>query len=316
MVSEKVGGRIGVPSEQGKKTVAKGMATAKKKRETDWEPVPGYTYREINGFRLLIHNTVLEEHEKSTDRRKPLEALELELTMLVCDLPPKAADVVRRLPIWVQWNEHRERMVGGDMKSFTACYHPGNKLTQRYRYDTLEKAVKSNCMEILTMKSLTAEHQGEHHRCVLLHEFTHAVHYHLFDYENPHIKAAYAQAKSKKLYEGRYAIANEKEYFAEVSCAYFDHLDYPPHTREELKKYDRVGYRMMELTWGTPEEIEQAQKPEKEKAAMQKFTAAKRLLGQREKRQEVIGALQAILAESPNTPAAREAEKLLNKIKR
>jgi hypothetical protein len=93
-------------------------------------------------------------------------------------------------------------------------------------------------------------------------------------------------------------------------------LDYPPHTREELKKYDRVGYRMMELTWGTPEEIEQAQKPEKEKAAMQKFTAAKRLLGQREKRQEVIGALQAILAESPNTPAAREAEKLLNKIKR
>ena len=73
-------------------------------------------------------------------------------------------------------------------------------------------------------------------------------------------RQAYQQAVDRKLYEEpggsngssrkQYARANDREYFAELSCAYFDRLSYYPQTREELKKYDPTGYRVMELTWG------------------------------------------------------------------
>jgi hypothetical protein len=281
----------------------KGRPAAKKAK--DIEPVPGYTYREINGFRLLVNNTVLEQNERSTQRRKPMDALELELAMVARDLPPRAVAVLRTVPIWIEWHTSDANVV--------AVYRSGNKPNKRYRYDSLEHAVKSNCVEVVRMDSLTAEHQGEKHRCVLLHEFTHAVHHHLFDYDNPAIKAAYAHARSQGLYAGQYAATNEREYFAELSCAYFDHLGYHPETREELKTYDPTGYHMMELTWGTPKEIEQAQRPEREKIAMLRFSAAKKLLRDKPRKHEAISGLRAVIEEYPNTRAAKEAKKVLNK---
>jgi hypothetical protein len=283
----------------------KGRAAAKNVKEV--EPVPGYKYREIDGFRLLVNNTVLEQNEKSTQRRKPMDTLELELAMIARDLPPKAVTVLRLIPTWVEWHASDGNVV--------AQYRSGNKPNKRYRYESLEHAVKSNCVEIVRMDSLTAEHQGDQHRCVLLHEFTHAVHHHLFDYDNPTIKAAYAHAKSQGLYAGQYAATNEREYFAEISCAYFGHLHYRPKTREELQTYDPTGYRMMELTWGTPEEIERAQKPEREKNAMFRFNAAKKLLRDKQRKHEALSDLRTVIKEYPNTRAAKEAKKVLDKEK-
>ena len=57
-----------------------------------------------------------------------------------------------------------------------------------------------------------------------------------------------------------YASRNEREYFAELTCAYFDCLDYPPHNRKEMKVVDSVGYELMMKAWGTPEQIEQRKK--------------------------------------------------------
>ncbi len=107
------------------------------------------------------------------------------------------------------------------------------------------------------MESLTTEHQPQcdSGRCVLLHELSHAVHHHLFNSNNPQIKAAYDQAIARGLYRGRYASTNQREYFAELSCAYFDKLAYRPHSQEELKQYDPIGYRLMEMCWGTQEQI-------------------------------------------------------------
>ena len=56
---------------------------------------------------------------------------------------------------------------------------------------------------------------------------------------------------SRGLYRGQYAGENDHEYFAEISCAYFNFLEYTPHNRSELRKYDSMGYRLMESTWGS-----------------------------------------------------------------
>jgi hypothetical protein len=283
------------------------------KGQVDWEPVPGYKYRSIDGFNLLVNKTVLEEDQKSTSRRKPMQVLELELDLLVGELPPRAVVVLRDIPIWVEWDKTIEvdsnAPRGGRA---VAQYHPGNTRLHHYSYTSLESKVKSNAVEIVSMKLLTAEHQGERHRSVLLHEITHAVHHHLFDFDNPHIKAAYQNAMSKGLYAGEYASTNEREYFAEVSCAYFGHLDYAPHNTEELKRYDAVGYQMMELTWGTPEVIAAAIRVEMDKQAMPKLAHARRLLANKKKHADAVAALEAIVKTYPGTKAAADAKKVLD----
>jgi hypothetical protein len=284
------------------------------KAQADWEPVPGYKYRSIDGFNVLVNKTVLEEDAKSTDRRKPMSVLELELDLLVGELPPRAVVVLRDIPIWVEWDKTVEvdnnAPRGGRA---VACYHPGNTRLQHYSYATLESKVKSNAVEIVSLQLLTAEHQGNRHRSVLLHEITHAVHHHLFGDDNPHIRAAYQNAMSHGLYAGEYASTNEKEYFAEVSCAYFGHLDYAPHNTEELQHYDPTGYQMMELTWGTPEVIAAAIKVEMNKLAMPKLAHARRLLANKKKLDDAVALLEAIVKNYPGTKAAADAKKVLDK---
>ena len=281
------------------------------KAAVDWEPVPGYKYRMILGFNVLIQRAVFEAQAASTARRKPLEVLELELSMLVHELPPRAVELLRQILIWVEWDK-MEIAPGAEQRA-VAVYHPGNNFKHRYAYTSAESFVKSNAVEILTMKKLCEEHQGDNHRMVLLHEVTHAVHHHLFDFDNPTIKLAYKNAMDNLLYQGQYASTNHKEYFAEVSCAYFSHLHYKPKTREELKSYDPVGYHMMELTWGTPEFIAKAKKIEAEKESIPKLTAARLLLAHKNRVPDGIVALEALIREYPDTKAAGIAKKLLEK---
>src|SRR5581483_12176340 len=122
--------------------------------------------------------------------------------------------------------------------------------------------LKANSVDIIDMRAVMAEHQPsvKRERCVLLHELAHAVHFQLLGSKNMTIRLAYQQAMDRKLYDPArntdnqiftpYARVNEYEYFAELSCAYFSKLNYFPYTRENLRKYDPTGYRMMELTWG------------------------------------------------------------------
>jgi hypothetical protein len=76
---------------------------------------------------------------------------------------------------------------------------------------------------------------------------------------NVEIVAAYQQAKNAGLYAnvasidgsvGRaYALTDEKEYFAELTEAYFLKNDFFPFNREELRKYDPNGYALIERLW-------------------------------------------------------------------
>jgi hypothetical protein len=122
-------------------------------------------------------------------------------------------------------------------------------------------AYKANNIEILNMRHLTEKWQPgkPSEQIVLLHEMCHAVHSHILGNKNPIIMAAYNQAMDRQLYQdvkhesGRsaraYASTSDHEYFAELSCAYLDRCAWYPFTREELKEYDAVGFKLMEEIW-------------------------------------------------------------------
>ena len=46
-----------------------------------------------------------------------------------------------------------------------------------------------------------------------------------------------------------YALTNYKEYFAELSEAYFGTNDYFPFNRSELQSFDPIGYEMVHQAW-------------------------------------------------------------------
>jgi hypothetical protein len=69
-------------------------------------------------------------------------------------------------------------------------------------------------------------------------------------YQNAKAAGLYAQVKSVDGSVGAaYALTNEKEYFAEITEAYFLKNDFFPFTREELRTYDPGGYALVEALW-------------------------------------------------------------------
>jgi hypothetical protein len=212
------------------------------------DAVEGYKRHTIEGFTLLVNQAVLDA-DASGFERKPLDVLELELKTVSRLMTPKALGVLRKLLIWVEWDE-RQPVSNGRDGTAVAVYYGGHQLS------LVRKGMhplKSKSVTILSMKSLTAAHQPKTDAggCVLLHEIAHAVHDNLLGWENPTIKAAYRLAMERKLYDkSQYVSTNEAEFFAELTCAYFDQLEYHPRTRDHLKKLDPASFKMLDAVWG------------------------------------------------------------------
>src|SRR5262245_55982273 len=199
-------------------------------------PIPGYKHRSIEGFDVLLHSKVLEHSDDAQFKRKPLDVLELELNTITHVMQPWQVKVLRGIVSWVEWDDEDDPDHGFAVAKYYGVW--GDRALWSLRND--KHPLKANNVEIISLKSLTREHQPgvKQERCVILHELSHAVHLHLMTRFDADIKAAYRQALERGLYDqalnvyGKkvrpYARTNDKEYFAELSCAYLNKLDYFP----------------------------------------------------------------------------------------
>jgi hypothetical protein len=95
----------------------------------------------------------------------------------------------------------------------------------------------------------------------LFHELAHACQLQQWPENQPDIMQAWEHARDNKLYRNvrdletrrtiasAYALTNQLEYFAELSCMYFVKCNYEPADKSKLKKYDPVGYEMVRKIW-------------------------------------------------------------------
>ena len=93
----------------------------------------------------------------------------------------------------------------------------------------------------------------------------HAYQFLVLGEDHPAAQKAYRKAMDAGLYQSvahvhgektkAYAATNYKEYFADLTEAYFGKNDFFPFNREELKKYDPTGYRLMQDVWGQPRDV-------------------------------------------------------------
>jgi hypothetical protein len=211
--------------------------------------VEGYKTYLVQGFTVLIADDVFGEAAAKFER-PPLEVLDRELGTVVRVVNAKSAAALRRLIIWVEWDDADKAMENGRPGTAVAVYRGGSP--QAMAAGGLHP-LKANTVDVLNMKSLTVEHQPKRDsgRCVLLHEFAHAVHSQLLGRDNPAIREAFAQAMQRKLYDlkTQYAATNPQEFFAELSCCYLDSLNYFPKTRDDLKSHDPATYKLMQTVW-------------------------------------------------------------------
>jgi hypothetical protein len=283
--------------------------------------IPGYQFKKIEGFDVLISDEVIKNNDNSEWKRKPLDVLELELGTVSRVLPKRVETVLRSIVVWVEWEDRDDPDFGGAVAKYYGLF--GGNLAG-WALSKNKHPGKANNVEIIDMKSLAKEHQPDQkfERCVLLHEFAHAVHFHIVGANNQIVAQTYNKAMARDLYEsakdvnGRtikpYARTNDHEYFAELTCCYINKLHYYPNTRDELKAHDPDGFKLMEKVWGKGDKLDVLIKNENDKAALDRLSKAKALAIEKKKPEAKL-LLNKIVEYFPKSPAATEAKKLLEK---
>jgi hypothetical protein len=225
-------------------------------------PISGYKSETIEGFHVLLAASVLAHNDDPIYQRKPLAVLKRELAIVAGSLPSRAVSALRSILIWVEWYDAEDPDIGNNIVAKYYSVGGGPSGRAAWSLSKRKHPLKANNVEIINMQSVTMEHQPgvKWERCIIPHELAHAVHYQIFGAHNARIRLDYKKAVDRRLYDRSwdayrrpvtptYARKNEFEYFAELSCAYFNRLQYYPFTREDLRKHDPDGYKLMVDVW-------------------------------------------------------------------
>jgi hypothetical protein len=224
---------------------------------------PGEPYHalELQGFPVRVDNTWRQSDPEAYEQ--VISTLNQDLETIARIVPPPALAALRTRTIWIEG----ETGIAAD--TFTGrglTFHPAREwLTEHGLLPEKAGGVEiSNAQDYLEWR--------QHQPFMVLHELAHAYHW-LLGFERPDVVQTYEYAKAAGLYEEvdyvlatggekrrAYALTNPKEYFAELSEAYFGRNDFFPYTREELREYDPAGYALVERLWHLDPAAIQAQR--------------------------------------------------------
>lgn len=176
-----------------------------------------------------------------------LVLLEAKLRDISTLLPQDRVEQLRKVPIWLDLDH-------GELTSMQ--YHPSADWLEDHGYSrALAKAVHIPVAAVF----LDAKHQHVQPWCVL-HELAHAYHDQVLGFADARVLAAfqrYAQSgRGKRVLhvDGRmvrhYAMTNEKEFFAEMTEAYFGTNDFFPFVFGELKQAEPEIFTLLREIWG------------------------------------------------------------------
>lgn len=213
-----------------------------------------YERRRMQGYSVMIPLASVADPNRTGVLAQAVELLDRKLADMDALVAKPFSDFFKRRRIWCEFGS-------GSTTGGAAEHHPNREwLRNNGRY-----VEKYNCVEISNLESFVYA-CGSNQPLMILHEYAHAYHFSFSDaYTNQAgVLAAYNNAVNAGLYtnvdyigaDGQvskrgtaYALTNEKEFFAENTEAYFDGNEFYPHTRAQLKEYDRLTWELMEYIW-------------------------------------------------------------------
>lgn len=207
------------------------------------DPVSAYHQKNIRGWDVFVHKTLLREEKETGDAA--LELIDYQLYEIQRRLPEHAVAAMQKIPIWLESDN--------TITNPCAAYHVSADWLGENGF--LREKAKS--VEISNAKTFLEWTKKQ--PFMLLHELSHGYHDRLLGYDEPRIVAAFQQARKSGGYDKvrhidgsekkHYAMEDEKEYFAELTEAYFGTNDFYPFVKAELKEHDPEGFRVIEMLW-------------------------------------------------------------------
>jgi hypothetical protein len=221
-------------------------------------PLSEYRAQTLNSFSLLVRR---DADKDETRYRRVLAALAFDFDTISRVVPADALTALHSVRIVITpATGARNGLSGRGM-----CYHDSAGWLTANGFD----AERAGTVEILNMDDFLTWRAEQ--PMMLLHELAHAYHAMLgFDRED--VQKVYEAAKASHKYdsvhyvllpEGKtkpaYAMNNAREYFAELTEAFFGRNDFEPFTHDELLAFDSEGAAVVDRLWRfSAEEIDQA----------------------------------------------------------
>lgn len=211
-----------------------------------YAPTSDYQAHAVNGFTVLVHRDVLAH---PLIARRVLDEVGRQSEAIGRALPKEVLRWMQAVRIWVEWQARSDTAM---------VFHESGEWLRTHDHHP----EKTGHVEISNTRHFL-EWSAVDQPWMLLHELAHAYHVRVLGVEFAPIRNAYENARRAGLYtavshaletspKAAYALRNEREYFAELSEAYLGENDFFPYTRDELKRYDPLGYAVVESAWHMP----------------------------------------------------------------
>lgn len=189
-----------------------------------------HTTREIEGWRVRVDDRLLAPPAEALGRRA-LDFLAAKLADIRAVVPAKPLATLQTVTLVLDLSH-------GELRS--AQYHPSAAWLRANDYATN----LAKCVHFPRAADLPTRRNINEQPWVVLHELAHAYHDQVLGFDHPQVAAAYGEFKRSGhgeqalLYDGRrvrhYGLTDAKEFFAEMTEAYFGVNDFFPFNRAEL----------------------------------------------------------------------------------
>lgn len=204
-----------------------------------------HTNREVEGWTIRVDDRLLHGPEAALGTQT-LRFLEAKLSDIKAVVPVEKLRKLQSVTIVLDLSH-------GNLR--TMQYHPSADWLTEHGYSS----ELAKCVHIPQAADLPTKRSIREQPWVVLHELAHAYHDQVLGFDEPRIKEAYKQYRESGhgdaalLYDGsrvrHYGLTDEKEFFAEMTEAYFGCNDFFPFNWAELKESEPEITKLLEKIW-------------------------------------------------------------------
>ena len=213
----------------------------------DKPPVPtAHTTRDIEGWNVRVDDRLL-KGEAAPMGERALKLLAARLVAITIVVPEKALAKLRAITIELDLDY-------GGLSPMQ--YHPDAGWLKDHGYsETLAK-----CVHIPEAEDFLSPFENHRMPWVVLHELAHGFHDQTIGFDDARVTAAWKKFRDSGKYKSvltspghtreHYGLNDPKEFFAEMTEAYFGSNDFYPFVTGELKQAEPEIFALMAEIWG------------------------------------------------------------------
>ena len=205
-----------------------------------------HTTRDIEGWTVRVDDRLLHGDGAAVGTRA-LKLLTARLVAITIVMPEKSLAKLRAITIELDLDY-------GDLKAMQ--YHPSAGWLKSHGYsETLAK-----CAHIPNAEGFLSPYENHRMPWVVLHELAHGFHDQVIGFEEPRVTAVWKKFCESGKYKSvltspghmreHYGLTNQKEFFAEMTEAYFGSNDFYPFVTGELMQAEPETFALLEDIWG------------------------------------------------------------------